>query len=87
LLCIKKNIADKHIRIPAVDRRNRRKTVSPKTKINTAIIKLVIIKMLGIRLDFRMKPRSAKLNALRAEDRIINAAAAELSIFQLELIY
>ena len=43
--------------------------------------------MLGILLDFRVKPLSAKLNDLRVEDRIINAAATEFSIFQPELIY
>ena len=80
-------MADSEIKIPAADSRNRRRTVSPRAKIAIARIMLFIRRILGIRLDFRVKPRSAKLSALRAEDRIINPPPSELPIVPPELIY
>ena len=73
LLFKRNNTPDSERKTPAAEIKNRRKSVSPNTKTVTAKIQVFIRKIIGIRLDFLVKDRSAKLIDLRVEDIIINA--------------
>ena len=53
----------------------------------TIIIILTIIKVFGILFDLRLNFRSARLNTLRTEDRIIYELPVALLIFQPDSIY
>jgi hypothetical protein len=71
-------MAESKRKIPAVETKSRRKSVSPKKIIGAAIVKVIIRKIPGILLDLRVKFRYAKLIALRDEDKITDAPLIEV---------
>ena len=64
--------------MPEIDIRNRRTFVSPKTRPSKIGMAPISRKALGIRLDFRNKLLSAKLSALRNEEKTNNASPVGL---------
>ena len=79
-------MADSERKIPEIEIRIRWKFVSAKTKIVNAERTPIIRKILGIRFDLRVRFPSAKLNAFRAEDKIINASIDAMPMLPTEPI-